>query len=140
VAHGHGVSLHDIEVPMFVVATERDHVSPWKSVYKVCRLVHSPVTFLLTSGGHNVGIVNPPSGPQAHPQASYRVASHAPHKAPADPLAWQAAAPSSDGSWWPNWQQWLRRHSSGKSKARPVSGALLQGAIVDAPGTYVHQR
>jgi polyhydroxyalkanoate synthase len=139
-AHGHPVLLHDVEVPMFVVATERDHVSPWKSVYKICRLVHAPITFLLTSGGHNVGIVNPPSGPQAHPQASYRVASHAPHKAPADPLAWQQAAPSNDGSWWPCWQQWLHRHSSGKSKARPVSGALLEGAIVAAPGTYVHQR
>jgi polyhydroxyalkanoate synthase len=139
-AHGHPVSLHDIEVPMFVVATERDHVSPWKSVYKICRLVHAPVTFLLTSGGHNVGIVNPPGGPAAHPQASYRVASHAPHKTPADPLVWQATAPSSAGSWWPYWQQWLRRHSSGKSRARPVGDVLLDGAPVAAPGTYVHQR
>jgi polyhydroxyalkanoate synthase len=139
-AHGHTVSLHDIEVPMFVVATERDHVSPWKSVYKVCRLVHAPVTFLLTSGGHNVGIVNPPSGPQEHPQASYRVASHAPRKAPADPQAWQETAPSSAGSWWPSWQQWLHRHSSGKSRARPVGDAVLDSAPVAAPGTYVHQR
>ena len=139
-AHGHPVSLHDIEVPMFVVATECDHVSPWKSVYKVCRLVHSPVTFLLTSGGHNVGIVNPPGGPEAHPQASYRVASHPPRKAPADPRAWQETAPSAGGSWWPCWQQWLRRHSSGKVKARPVAGLMEAGAPVLAPGTYVHQR
>jgi polyhydroxyalkanoate synthase len=139
-AHGHPVSLHHIEVPMFIVATERDHVSPWKTVYKACRLVHAPVTFLLTSGGHNVGIVNPPSGPEAHPQASYRVASHAPGKAPADPRAWQETSPSSPGSWWPTWQQWLRRHSSGKVKARPVVGLMEAGTPVLAPGTYVHQR
>jgi polyhydroxyalkanoate synthase subunit PhaC len=138
--HGHPVSLADIQVPMFVVATERDHVSPWKSVYKVCRLVHAPTTFLLTSGGHNVGIVNPPAGPAAHGQASYRVASHEAGKSPADPAQWEAGAPSFSGSWWPCWHEWLRRHSSAKVKARPVGGLVEGGSPVLAPGTYVHQR
>ena len=138
--HGHPVWLGDIKVPVFVVATERDHVSPWKSVYKVCRLVDAPVSFLLTSGGHNVGIVNPPSGPSAHPQASYRFATHARGKSPADPARWAEAAPSFEGSWWPCWQQWLRRHSVGKEVARPVAGLMVDCAGVPAPGTYVHQR
>ena len=140
VARGQTVSLADIKVPMFVVATERDHVSPWKTVYKVCRLVNAPVTFLLTSGGHNVGIVNPPEGPAAHPQASYRMASHAPGKSPADAEAWAQAAAPAPGSWWPAWHQWLHRHSSGTRAANAVKGLVERGEPVLAPGTYVHQR
>src|SRR5688572_27551977 len=61
------------DVPLFVVATERDHVSPWQSVYRVHQLVRGAVTFALSSGGHNVGIVSPPTGPLAHEQASFRL-------------------------------------------------------------------
>ena len=96
---GRAVTLADIKVPLFVVATERDHVSPWTSVYKILRLARAPVSFVLTSGGHNVGIVSPPAGPLSHPQASYRFESHAPGKAPADPQLWLEAAPSFAGSW-----------------------------------------
>jgi polyhydroxyalkanoate synthase len=137
---GKAVTLADIKVPMFVVATERDHVSPWTSVYKIQRLTHSPVSFVLTSGGHNVGIVNPPEGPAAHSQASYRYASHATHKAPADPQAWREAAPAFKGSWWPSWHQWLSKHSTGHVKAVPVTGLVEKRLPVLAPGTYVHQR
>jgi polyhydroxyalkanoate synthase len=133
------VSLADIQVPIFVVATERDHVSPWRSVYKVHRLVSSPVSFALTSGGHNVGIVNPPAGPLAHPQASYRFASYDHGSAPIEPQAWFDVAPSFSGSWWPCWHHWLDEHSSGKVKAHPVSGLLRGGAVSAAPGSYVHQ-
>jgi polyhydroxyalkanoate synthase len=133
------VSLADIQVPLFVVATERDHVSPWRSVYKIQRLVSAPVSFALTSGGHNVGIVNPPAGPMAHPQASYRFDSHAHGAAPVEPQVWFDAAPTFAGSWWPCWHQWLREHSSGKVKAQPVAGLLRGGKATPAPGTYVHQ-
>jgi polyhydroxyalkanoate synthase len=132
-------ALSDIQVPIFVVATERDHVSPWRSVYRVHRLVRAPVGFLLTSGGHNVGIVNPPTGPLAHPQASYRFASHAAGTAPVDPQVWFDAAPVYAGSWWPRWHRWLAEHSSGTVKARPATGLMRAGTEIAAPGSYVHQ-
>ena len=138
-AAGRPVALEAIQLPMFVVATERDHVSPWQSVYKVHRLVRAPVSFLLSSGGHNVGIVNPPAGPHAHPGASYRVALHAAGEAPPDPQAWLDTSASFEGSWWPCWHEWLARHSSGKVRARPVAGLMEAGRPVLAPGTYVHQ-
>ncbi|WP_096695658.1 alpha/beta hydrolase [Polaromonas sp. AER18D-145] len=138
-AGGRAISLADIKVPLFVVATERDHVSPWTSVYKIHRLTRAPVSFVLTSGGHNVGIVNPPSGTAAHPQASYRVATHAEGKAPADPQAWLHGAPPVTGSWWPCWHAWLHEQSTGQTKAVPLAGLRSAGRLSAAPGTYVHQ-
>ena len=132
------IRLSDISVPMFVVGTEADHVAPWKSVYKVDNLVRSDdLTFLLTAGGHNAGIV---AGP-VHPKRHYRVRTRRladPHLAPED---WMEAATKREGSWWPAWQQWLVARSSGKSKP-PAMGAQRAGyrVIEDAPGQYVRQR
>jgi polyhydroxyalkanoate synthase len=135
---GELIRLSDISVPMFVVGTEADHVAPWKSVYKVDNLVRSDnLTFLLTSGGHNAGIV---CGP-VHPKRHYRIRTRRladPHLAPED---WMAAAAQHPGSWWPAWQGWLAKHSSAKVKP-PAVGASRKGyaVIEDAPGRYVRQR
>lgn len=131
------VQLERIRVPMFVVATETDHVSPWQSVYRVHRLVHADIDFVLTSGGHNVGIVNPPAGPAAHPAASYRRAFSRCHTAPAEPGRWLAHAHRHAGSWWPAWSDWLRQHSGGERAARPVRGVRIDGRVIAAPGRYV---
>jgi polyhydroxyalkanoate synthase len=136
---GEAISLSDLKLPLFVVATERDHVSPWRSVYKILRMAHAPASFLLASGGHNVGIVSAPSGPLAHSQASYRLASHAVGKAPVDPQQWLEQAPASEGSWWPAWSAWLARHSRGKVEAVPVTGLEADGLPAAAPGSYVHR-
>ncbi|MCW5658918.1 MAG: polyhydroxyalkanoic acid synthase [Burkholderiaceae bacterium] len=132
------VRLSDITVPMFVVGTETDHVAPWTSVYKIDNLVRSDdFTFLLTSGGHNAGIV---SGP-VHPKRHHRIKTRRlrdPHLAPED---WMAAATHHEGSWWPAWQRWLAEHSSAKVKP-PAMGAARKGyrVIEDAPGRYVRKR
>jgi polyhydroxyalkanoate synthase subunit PhaC len=135
---GRLIRLSDISVPMFVVGTEADHVAPWKSVYKVDNLVRSDdLTFLLTAGGHNAGIV---AGP-VHPKRHYRIRTRRladPHLAPED---WMQAATKHDGSWWPAWQRWLAGHSGAKVKP-PAMGAASKGyrVIEDAPGQYVRQR
>jgi polyhydroxyalkanoate synthase len=132
------IRLSDITVPMFVVGTETDHVAPWRSVYKTDNLVRSDdFTFLVTSGGHNAGIV---AGP-VHPKRHYRIKTRAlkdPHLAPED---WMEAATQHAGSWWPAWQRWLAEHSSARVKP-PAIGAPRKGygAIDDAPGRYVRLR
>jgi polyhydroxyalkanoate synthase len=136
---GTPVSLEDIKAPLFVLATERDHVSPWQSVYKIHHLVNSPVSFALSSGGHNVGVVSPASGPLAHPGASYHFATSAHGKAPAAPQTWLEAAHSQPGSWWPAWHEWLERHSSGR-RAEAASPRKAQPQLASAPGTYVFER
>ena len=132
------VRLSDIRAPMFVVGTETDHVAPWKSVYKIDNLVRcDDFTFLLTSGGHNAGIV---CGP-VHPKRHYRIKTRRladPHLAPEE---WVEAAAKHDGSWWPALQRWLAAHCSGKAKP-PAMGAPRKGypVLEDAPGQYVRQR
>jgi len=137
-AFGKPVDLSRISVPMYVVATQRDHVSPWPSVYKIHHLVASPVEFVLASGGHNVGIVSPPTGPGASPLASFQSARSASRAAPRDPQQWLAASRAHAGSWWPHWHQWLSTHSSARIPARVVR-PLTARAAMPAPGSYVLQ-
>jgi polyhydroxyalkanoate synthase len=134
---GHAVALSDIAGPLFVVATESDHVAPWHSVHKIHLMADTEVTFVLTTGGHNAGIVSEPG----HPHRSYRIATHIDHEGYLDPDSWAAAAERREGSWWPAWFEWLGRHS-GAPVAPPNMGAPEQGLppLGDAPGTYVKQQ
>jgi polyhydroxyalkanoate synthase len=133
---GKPVALSDIRVPLFVVGTERDHVSPWRSVYRINLLADTEVTFLLTSGGHNVGVVNPPATSKRH----YRVATRPESAKYVDPETWFAATPEKPGSWWPEWWAWLERGSTEKV-APPAFGAPERGLppLDAAPGRYVLQ-
>jgi polyhydroxyalkanoate synthase len=138
-AEGRRVNLADIRLPMFVVGTETDHVAPWRSVYKVRGLTRSPdYTFLLTSGGHNAGIV---SG-AVHPRRRHRVHTWLNDAETPGQEAWLAATPPVPGSWWPVWERWLDRHSSPKRAAPPALGSSEHGyePIADAPGDYVRQK
>ncbi|VVD91525.1 Poly(3-hydroxyalkanoate) polymerase subunit PhaC [Pandoraea eparura] len=127
------VALSDIRVPMFVVATERDHISPWRSVYKMHLLYNGDLTFALVSGGHNVGIVCEPG----HPTSHHRVATRAAGAAYRDPEEWFGATPARPSSWWPAWQAWLLAQGSGQSIAAAWPPAR---SLCDAPGAYVLER
>jgi len=138
---GRPVALHDMHWPMYVVATERDHVSPWQSVYKIQLLTDAELRFVLTRGGHNVGIVNPPAGPAASPAAGYRVGMRALGAPYQNAQAWFEGAAEHTGSWWTDWAQWLGAHSSQPVHPPPIGGRGAQRlkALGDAPGAYVHE-
>jgi polyhydroxyalkanoate synthase len=136
---GARIDLSALRAPMFVVGTETDHVAPWRSVYKARDLTRSPdYTFLLTSGGHNAGIV---SGP-VHPRRRHRMLTWSNATATLSPDAWMKSAPLLEGSWWPAWQRWLAAHSTPKRQpARPLPAAAgaARSALDDAPGRYVRE-
>ncbi len=132
---GEPVNLAELHLPMFVVGTETDHVAPWKSVYKVDALVGSEdFTFLLTSGGHNAGIV---SGP-VHPKRKYRLRRRGPGERHLGSEEWLATTAPQPGSWWGAWAKWLAA-KSGARGAPPALGAAAAGypPLGDAPGEYV---
>jgi polyhydroxyalkanoate synthase len=120
---------------MFVVGTETDHVAPWPSVFKTYALTRSfDYTFLLTSGGHNAGIV---SG-AVNPKRRHRLL-HWNTPGDSSPAAFLETAELRHGSWWPTWQEWLSRHSPTAKVAPPPLGNAAAGypALDDAPGQYV---
>jgi polyhydroxyalkanoate synthase len=136
VANGEQLELSDIRVPMFVVGTETDHVAPWRSVYKVGKLVRSAdYTFCLTSGGHNAGII---SGPQ-HPKRRHRVHTSRSGARLLSPDRYLEKVEPLPGSWWPTWAKWLEERSSARKVAPPAMGAPKQGLkpLGKAPGAYV---
>ena len=137
--NGKPIALQDLRLPIFVVSTESDHVSPWESVFKVHLLTDCETTYVLTTGGHNVGIVNPPVESAKHKGYSYKIMTRAPEGQYIDPEAWLLQADQQEGSWWPAWQAWLARRSSKAVAALPIAGRLSSKMtdFDDAPGRYV---
>ena len=133
---GTPIALNDIAVPIFSVGAVTDHVAPWRSTYKLHLLTDTELTYVLTAGGHNVGIVNEPG----RPRRSYQVLTRAYDGKYIDPDAFLARADRREGSWWPEWQGWLAARSTDQVEP-PQMGALEKGyaPLMDAPGSYVLQ-
>ena len=134
---GKPIALSDIHPPMFVVGTVRDHVAPWKSVYKIHYQVDADVTFLLTSGGHNAGVVAPP-GEDGH---FYQVKTKAGRCALCRPRRMaegRAAVPKGRGG--RNGRGgWPRDRASHASRRGWAPDQRTVADLPDAPGDYVHQ-
>lgn len=135
---GRVVALSDIKTPVFAVGTETDHVAPWRSAHKVHLLFDAEVTFVLTSGGHNAGIISEPG----HPGRRFRIATASADEPYRDADSWEATARAELGSWWPEWTRWLKRRSWSQDVPRrdasPNAGRNVP--LDDAPGRYVLQR
>ncbi|MFN6977734.1 MAG: PHA/PHB synthase family protein, partial [Gemmobacter sp.] len=94
---GRVIALKDIAVPMFVVATETDHIAPWRSVYKTALFTDCDLTLVLTKGGHNGGVLSEPG----HRGRHYRIGHRPAGALYVGPDAWLAAHDPEPGSWWP---------------------------------------
>jgi polyhydroxyalkanoate synthase subunit PhaC len=134
IVDGRPITVHDIRAPVFAVSTEKDHVAPWRSVFKFHLLSEADLTFVLTSGGHNAGILAPPTAGDHH----YRVSRHRQKDRYVDPDTWLRQNQVREGSWWTAWTEWLAARS-GAPVAPPPLG--LKGTefapLRDAPGAYV---
>ncbi|WP_043920664.1 PHA/PHB synthase family protein [Jannaschia aquimarina] len=131
---GRVIALKDISVPLFVVGTETDHIAPWRSVYKIRLFTDCDLTFVLTSGGHNGGILSEPG----HPRRHYRIDRREPDSLYVDPDSWIASREEREGSWWPSMAEWLACRSG--ARRTPPAIPTLRGSgrkRLNAPGTYV---
>jgi polyhydroxyalkanoate synthase subunit PhaC len=129
---GKHIALSNVNVPVFLVGTEKDHVAPWKSVYKMHLMIHQDIMCVLTSGGHNAGIVSEPG----HAHRSYRMHHHKASEPYLGIDEWSHVAVKKEGSWWLAWNDWLVSCDS-KDKTNP---AKLDSKLPAAPGTYVLRR
>ncbi|MBV8047988.1 MAG: alpha/beta fold hydrolase [Paludibacterium sp.] len=129
VVGGEPIDLARIHTPLFMVSTEEDHIAPWKQTWQLTQRVSGPVTFTLSSSGHILGIVNPPS-----PTSKRKYWQGTPQKGQSSDY-WLGHHEAHPGSWWPSWVEWLALKSGDKvafkldSKHYPKLG--------EAPGTYV---
>jgi polyhydroxyalkanoate synthase len=124
---GRLIRLDEIKQDTYIVSAENDHIVPWRSAYATTQLVAGPSRFVLSSGGHIAGIVNPPG-----PKPWHLVADELP--ATAD--EWRAAATRHAGSWWEDWAQWSADHS-GPLVDPPGTGSERHPVIEPGPGRYI---
>jgi polyhydroxyalkanoate synthase len=120
---------------MFVVGTETDHIAPWRSVYKASLFTDCELTFALTNGGHNAGVVSEPG----HEGRRYHVGLRRAGDFYVGPDKWRAGARRVEGSWWPEWADWLAARGSAERVAPPQTGARSFPPLYAAPGRYVLQ-
>ncbi len=129
---GTPIDLRKIETPAYIMATREDHIAPWKSTYAATGFYSGPVRFVLAASGHIAGVINPPAaGKYCHWTNS---------KKPKSPDRWLAGAERREGSWWPDWDRWVKRRSGKGRVAARIPGTGGIKAIEDAPGTYVKAR
>lgn len=129
---GEKVTLKDVHVPLMTIACETDHIAGWKASYNgVAQMASRDKTFVLAESGHIAGIISPPS------KNKYNHYVGEPPSRDVTPDEWQEAATYRKGSWWPDWEAWIRRRS-GKMVPARIPGEGTCKALCPAPGTYVH--
>lgn len=127
---GRTVSLSDITIPVYNLASREDHIAPAKSVFLGCRYFGGEVEYVMAGSGHIAGVVNPPSlGKYQHWTDGKPVG---------DFQQWIEKATETPGSWWPHWQKWIEARDDAKVAARKPGGKTE--TLGDAPGSYVKVR
>jgi polyhydroxyalkanoate synthase subunit PhaC len=127
---GEPIDLRKVKVPTYFLSTREDHIAPWTSTYKGTQIFTGPIHFTLAASGHIAGVINPPAG-------NKYCYWYTDKKPPADPEEWLAHAKQKDGSWWPDWDAWVKKHSGKEQVPAREPGTGKLKAIADAPGSYV---
>jgi polyhydroxyalkanoate synthase len=126
------VDLSKIDLPIYLLASREDHIVPWKSAFRSKDLVGGEARFVLAASGHVAGVINPP----ARNKRSHWINNNFER----DPLRWLDGAEDKSGSWWPDWDAWMKRHSSGIVAAPVTQGNAQYSPIEPAPGRYVKEK
>jgi polyhydroxyalkanoate synthase subunit PhaC len=129
---GSRVDLGRIDMPSYVLATQEDHIVPWRSAYRSTRLLGGKSQFVLGASGHIAGVINPASKNKRSCWIDGTLGE--------DAEQWLATAQSVPGSWWTHWMKWLKAHSGKPVPARTRLGNPKYKSIEPAPGRYVKVR
>ncbi len=129
---GTPIDLQKVNVDSFSVAGMNDHITPWDAVYRSTLLLGGERRFVLSNSGHVQSILNPPSNSKAAYVENAKLSS--------DPRAWYYDAKHVDGSWWPQWLEWVAQRSGALNETRTTLGNPNYPPMEAAPGTYVHVR
>lgn len=123
------LDLRKIKVPTYIISTREDHIAPWIPTYKATQIYSGKIRFVLSASGHIAGVVNPP--------AAGKYCYWTNPETPADPNKWLEKAEQHEGSWWPNWDKWIKENSAKTKVAARTPGDGKLKPLCDAPGEYV---
>ena len=129
---GVAIDLREIKIPVYLLSSREDHIAPWKSTYAATDLYSGPIRFVLAASGHIAGVVNPP--------AKKKYCFWTNDKLLKDPEDWLAKASCHEGSWWPDWDKWVKKHAGKKETPARQPGKGKLKVLEDAPGSYVKVR
>ncbi|KPA95480.1 class II poly(R)-hydroxyalkanoic acid synthase [Pseudomonas asplenii] len=129
---GTPIDLQKVTVDSFHVAGINDHITPWDAVYRSTLLLGGDRRFVLSNSGHIQSILNPPGNPKSTYIENLKLSS--------DPRAWYYDGRQVQGSWWPQWLEWLQSHSGALKETRLTLGDARYPTMEAAPGTYVRVR
>lgn len=126
------VDLSKVTAPLYVLASREDHIVPWQTAYRSTGLIGSEPRFVLAASGHVAGVINPP----ARNKRSHWLNDNLSYVAE----DWLDEAKEQPGSWWPDWDAWVKRQSQGAVAAPKRPGSETYQAVESAPGRYVKQK
>jgi len=129
---GERIDLSKVKAPMFILASREDHIVPWRSAFRSKDIMGKDARFVLAASGHVAGVINPPARKKRNYWVNDDLSSDADN--------WLDRAEEKPGSWWPDWDGWMKGHSSGSVQAPKKLGNDTFGVIEPAPGRYVRQK
>jgi polyhydroxyalkanoate synthase subunit PhaC len=127
---GKTLSLKDVKIPIYNLATKEDHIAPAKSVFVGSSFFGGKVTYVMAGSGHIAGVVNPPD------KMKYQFWTGGPVKGAFED--WVKKAEETPGSWWPHWHDWIKAEDDRMVPARKTGGTM--NSLEEAPGSYVRVR
>jgi len=130
---GQRLDLGCIKEPLYAVGAEDDHIAPWKQTFRIMGLVGCERRYVLSSSGHILGIINPPTKPPKREFVAAEVKAGDSHE------AWHHRGTLQAGSWWEDWMAWLKPRC-GPLRDAPRVASDGWPALGDAPGSYVLER
>jgi polyhydroxyalkanoate synthase len=129
---GERIDLSKVSVPLYLLASREDHIVPWQSAHRSKDLMGRDPRFVLAASGHVAGVINPPARNKRSHWVNENLACNAEN--------WLEKAEEKPGSWWPDWDLWMKRHSSGTVRAPAQPGNANYHMVEPAPGRYVRQK
>jgi polyhydroxyalkanoate synthase len=133
---GTPIDLSKVKAPAYFISTVEDHIAPWATTYLGARVLGGPNKFVLGGSGHIAGIVNPPAANKYGYWTNAKLVPEA--------QDWLAGATKHEGSWWTDWDKWIRSHNKEKDVPARIPGDALRGGklkvLQDAPGSFAKLR
>jgi polyhydroxyalkanoate synthase len=126
------IDLSVVKAPLYILASREDHIVPWKSAFRSKDIFGENPRFVLAASGHVAGVINPP--------AKNKRSHWLNDDLECDATDWLLDAKERPGSWWPDWDAWMKRHSSGAVPAPGQAGNANYPVIESAPGRYVRMK